>query len=134
MSADSTAREIAERLAVDNWEDHCHGCITATWCAHFKQCLAETVPPPADAEARVRQEYEQALRASERFRAEDAGHALNRQNELSARLATAEQALKEYGKHKADCGVYRYEDNIHEAADIMYGCTCGLSAALGDSK
>ena len=127
--ADSTAREIAERLANENWEvqSMCDGCRTATWCAHFKQCLADTVPPVAalaDAEARVRQaekDRDTSIRAS----AQNG----ERWSKAVERLAAVEQALRDYGRHKIFCKAFALHVDVPCPA-----CSCGLFAALGDPQ
>jgi len=55
--------------------------------------------------------------------------------QLRDKLATAEQALKDYGRHKADCRIAKWQ----EAQPFIMAvnrpdCTCGLSAALGDPQ
>jgi hypothetical protein len=62
-----------------------------------------------------------ALHASERFRAEDAGHSLVAQNELRQQRDTAHAALRKYGRHDG-C-----------PAQMMLSCICGLDAALAAS-
>jgi hypothetical protein len=64
-----------------------------------------------------------ALHASERFRAEDAGHSLVAQNELRQQRDTAHAALRTFGTHEESCIV----------GQAGHPCTCGLDAALAAS-